>query len=325
MADTVRLGLIGVGRWGQVYVRTIVALGDRCRLTHLGTSKPQNASLVPYPVHVEADWHRVVESECDAVIIATPASTHAEIVEACVDAGKPCIVEKPFCLDVATAERLQARIRATNALVLVDHTQLFNPAYQALRRRVRQTRESIRTILAERVGTEALRTQTPVVWEWAPHDVSLCVDLLAQRPYHVEVLCGPRGSADSPALVMVRLDFPGGICAWIQTGWLAAQKRRLFSLVTDRCLYVFDDLAREKLSESALKANGGKTDLPVWPVHRPLPVADARPSMVAMVTYFLDGLAGGDRGYFGSALALDVVRVLAACDAALAPVVRGLA
>ncbi len=318
----VRIGVIGAGRWGQVYLRTIAALGDRCRLTHLGTSKPQHASLVPYPVCVEADWHRVVESDCDAVIIATPAATHAEIVEACMDAGKPCIVEKPFCLDVATAERLHARIQTTGALVFVDHTQLFNPAYQTLKRRVQQTREPIRTILAERLGTGDPRTETPVLWEWGPHDVSLCLDLVGQRPHHVEVLRGPRGSADSPALVMVRLDFSGGVCAWIQTGWLAAQKRRLFSLVTDRCLYVFDDLAREKLSESALKATGGDGGLPVWPAQRPLPVADARPSMVAMVTYFLDGLAGGDRGYFGSALALDVVRVLAACEAALVPAVR---
>ena len=309
----VRLGLIGVGRWGKVYLHTILSLGERCRLTHLGTSKPRNASLVPAGVRVEADWRRVVESDCDAVIIATPPATHAGIVEHCVDAGKPCLVEKPFCLDVPTAERLHSRIERSGVPVLVDHTQLFNPAYQALKRRLEQSREPIRVILAERLGADHPPTDTPVVWEWGPHDVSLCLDLLEQLPLQVEALSGPtsesaqREGRGEPALVMLRLEFPGGCCAWIHTGWLAAQKRRTVSVVTDRRLYVFDDLAAEKLAVSSLDADG----------RQPLPVGDERPAMAAMLTYFLDGLAGGDRRYFGTGLALEVIRLLDRCEAAL--------
>lgn len=311
MADLVRLGLIGAGRWGKVYLRTMLSLGERCRLTHLGTSKPQNASLAPPGVRVEADWRRVVESDCDAVIIATPPATHAGLVEHCVDAGKPCLVEKPFCLDVPTAERLHQRIERSGVPVLVDHTQLFNPAYQALKRRLQDTGESIRAILAERVGTTPPSshpsTDTPVVWEWGPHDVSICLDLLEHPPLQVEALSGPPGPADSPALVMLRLEFPGGCCAWIHTGWLAAQKRRTVSVVTDRRLYVCDDLAAEKLTVSSMDADR----------RQPLPVGDERPAIAAMLTYFLDGLAGGDRRYFGTTLALEVTRVLDRCEAAL--------
>lgn len=310
MADVVRLGLIGVGRWGKVYIQTILSLGKRCRLTHLGTSKPQNASLVPSPVRVEPDWRRVVESDCDAVIIATPPVTHADIVERCVDAGKPCIVEKPLCLDLSTAERLHQRIARSGAPVLVGHTQLFHPAYQALKRHLQDSGESIRAILAERVGTTPAShssTDTPVLWEWGPHDVSICLDLLEQAPHHVEALGGPPGATDQPALVMLRLEFAGGCCAWIHTGWLAAQKRRAVSVVTDRRLYVFDDLAAEQLTVSSRDAEG----------RQPLPVDDERSAMAAMLTYFLDGLAGGDRRYFGTALALDVTRVLTECDKVL--------
>jgi len=326
MMEPVRLGLIGAGRWGQVYLHTMRSLGERCRLTHLGTRKPRNASLVPPGVRVEADWRRVVESDCDAVIIATPPATHAGIVEHCVDAGKPCLVEKPFCLDVPTAERLHERIERSGVPVLVDHTQLFNPAYQTLKRRLEQSREPIRVILAERLGTDHPPTDTPVVWEWGPHDVSLCLDLLEQLPHQVEALGGPPGPTGQPALVMLRLEFAGGCCAWIHTGWLAAQKRRTVSVVTDRRLYVCDDLAEEKLAVSSLDVDG-RQPLPVGD-ERPLlkrqrpsaevPVA-GRPAMAAMLTYFLDGLAGGDRRYFGTSLALDIVRVLAACDAALKP------
>lgn len=307
MTETVRLGLVGAGRWGQVYLRTIVALGDRCRLTHLGTSKPGNASLVPYPVRVERDWHRVVASECDAVIIATPPATHAEIVEACLDAGKPCIVEKPFCVDLPTAERLHQRIERSGIPVLVDHTQLFNPAYQALKCCVQRAREPIRAVLAERVGPAHFRSAAPVVWEWGPHDVSLCLDLLERSPQRVEAVAGPHGPAESPSLMLLRLEFSGGAGAWIQTGWLAARKRRMVSLVTDQRCYLFDDLADEKLSVCPLDAESRTV----------LAVDDQRPAMTAMLTYFLEGLAGGDRRYFGSALALQVTGVLAECERAL--------
>ena len=310
MAGAVRLGLIGVGRWGRVYLRTIAALGERCRVTHLAASTPPSASLVPYPVRVERDWHRLVASDCDALIIATPAATHAEIVEACVDAGKPCIVEKPFCLDVATAERLHARIQATGALVLVGHTQLFDPAYQALKRRLQHTREPIRAILAERVGPAVPRSdtsETPVVWEWGPHDVSLCLDLLERLPQRVDALAGPQAPAESPALVLLRLEFSGGACAWIQIGWLAAKKRRAISFVTDRRLYLFDDVADQKLTACSLDGKEQEA----------LAVTDAQPAMAAMLSYFLDGFAGGDRRYFGSALALQVTGVLAECEQAL--------
>lgn len=307
MAQPIRLGLIGAGRWGQVYLRTIASLGKRCRVTHLGTSQPLRAALLPRPVQVESDWRRIVDADCDAVIVATPAQTHAQILEACVDARKPCLVEKPFCTDLETAERLHAKITQTSALVLVDHTQLFNPAYQALKTQVWQAREPVRAILAERIGADQWRPELPVVWEWGPHDVSLCLDLMEDMPRHLDALAGPSGLAELPGLVAMRLDFAGA-CAWIHNGWMAAQKRRSVTVVTNQSLYQLDELAEYKLTVAP------QAD----PLSRkPLRVADGRPAMAAMLAYFLDGLAGGDRRYFGSALALQVTRVLAAAEKCL--------
>lgn len=308
MAPPVRLGLIGLGRWGRVYAQTIAALGDRCRLTHVGTSKPDRAASLPQPVQVHGDWRRVVESDCDAVIIATPPATHARIAEACVDAGKPCLVEKPFCTDLETAERLHAKMLKADVPVMVDHTALFNPAYQALRAHLRQAQEPVRAVIAERVGTERWRPDAPVVWEWGPHDVSLCLDLLEDMPAAVDALPGPTlAPAGLPGTVTLRLEF-GGAGGWIHTGWLAPRKRRELTVVTDGRLYHLDELAEERLTVALLEDPASR---------RTLPVADSRPAMAVMLSYFLDGLAGGDRRHFGSALALQVTRVLAACEKCL--------
>jgi len=319
----VRFGLIGVGRWGKVYLRTLLALGDRCRLTHLGTRNPDHAALVPYPVRVMADWRALIEADCDAVIIAAPPHVHAEMVEACVSAGKPCIVEKPLCLDVATAERVHARVTQAGVPVLVDHTQLFHPAYQALKAALRESGEPVRAILAERMGSEHQKPDVPVLWDWCPHDVSLSLDLLGQDPIEIGALGGPPGPSGDPELVSLRLDFSGDACAWVHAGRLASQKRRVFSVFTARGVYVFDDLAAEKLAVSSFEAAPGDHEgFPAWPQTQAWPLVSSQSSMTAMVTYFLDGLAGGDRRYFGTGLALRVTRVLDTCESLLRRVVQ---
>ena len=315
MVSSVRFGLIGAGRWGKIYVRTLLSLPDRCRLTHVCTSKPENASLVPHPVTVLPRWQDLIWSDCEAVIIATPPETHAEILEACLEANKPCIVEKPLCLDVATAERLHQRVERSSIPVLVDHPHLFGASYAALKQAVEQAREPIRVILSEGAAFGPFRRNTPALWDWAPHDVSMVLDLLDQMPEQIHVLGGPRSPQGDPELLTIRLEFPGGSCAWIQAGRLAARKVRRLDVVTETRLYALDELAAAPLSMARIdfphRYDGGHSESLAWS-------AIGEPSMctplASMVTYFLDGLAGGDRRRFGTRLALDVTRVLATCE-----------
>ena len=318
MSTPVRFGLIGAGRWGRTYLRTIPVLADRCQLTHLCTRTPQHAELVPYPVAVTSDWKTLIDSNCDAVIITTPPDTHAEILEACLEAGKPCIVEKPLCLDLATAERLHQRIKASSIPILVDHAHLFNPAYDELKRAVGNGGEPVRLIVSEGMGLGPFRSHTPALWDWAPHDFSLCLDLLGRMPQRIETLGGPRSPQGVVEAVSVRLDFPGDVCAWVQVGGLSLQKRRTLSVFTETRLYLWDNLGSERLTVAPIafsrRYDGGVPE----PLQRsPIPPTSGLPPMVSMITYFLDGLAGGDRRYFGTELALNVTRLLAQCDVAL--------
>ncbi len=312
----VRLGLIGAGRWGKVYIRTLLSLPDRCRLTHLCTSKPENAALIPHPVTIVPGWRELIAADCDAVIIATPPQTHAELLEACVKAGKPCVVEKPLCFDVATAERLDRLVQAAGIPVLVDHTHVLTSAYETLKRTVKQAGEPVRMVLSAGMGFGPFRTDVSALWDWAPHDISLCLDLLGAMPQEIEVFGGPANAAGEPEMVSVRLQFPHETCAWIQLGRLSPDKRRSFSVMTDQHVYLLDDLAPEKLVAAAVRYSEryaeGAAGLPEL---LPLKVSSADvPPMVQVISYFLDGLAGADRSRFGTTLALDVTRVLAECD-----------
>ena len=318
MPPPVRVALIGVGRWGKVYIKTLLALGERCRLTHLCTSHPDNARLVPYPVKVAREWRRVIERPCDAVIIATPPETHADILEACLDAGKPCIVEKPLCLDVATAQRLDARVRVSRVPVLVDHTQLFNPYYLALKQALARSQERIRLIASEGMAFGPFRTDTPALWDWGPHDLSLCLDLMGKTPEHIETLAGPRAPDGTPEAASLRLEFADGVSAWVQISRISPVKRRTLAVITDEHSYLLDDRAAVPLTVGSIPFSSRyAADRSNTPDRSAIPALTQRRPMEQMVSYFLDGLVGGDRQQFGTQLALEIARLLAACDAAM--------
>jgi hypothetical protein len=112
-----------------------------------------------------------------------------------------------------------------------------------------------------------------------------------------------------PELVTMRLTFSGGATAWVHIGCLAPSRRRLLTVLTDTRRYVLDDTSSEPLTVMRLTSPAMKS-VPIRPASTLTPMA-------GMVSYFLNGLAGGDRRYFGTRLALDVTRVLAAADAAM--------
>jgi predicted dehydrogenase len=260
-----------------------------------------------------------VRGPCDAVIIATPPRLHASMLEACIEAGKPCIVEKPLCLDVRTAERLERRVRASRLPVLVDHVHLFHPAYEALKDTLARTGQAIRRIVSEGLGWGTFRPETSALWDWGPHDLSLSLDLMGRMPVSLSALGGPRSPQGEPELFSVRLDFRGGACAWIQAGRLSARKRRLLSVVTDTRCYVVDEWARQPLTVSPIdfpRRYRGRTRPLLSP--QPIRVGTRALPLSQMLRYFVDGLRGGERSRFGLGLGVQVVRLLARCDDALA-------
>lgn len=316
MASPVRLGLIGVGRWGKNYIRTLETLSARARLTHLATSKPENARLVSHPISVVSDWRALLTSDCDALIVASPSATHPEIVEACLAAGKPCLVEKPLCLDLPTAERICRRIQAAPVPVLVEYTQLFNVGYQTLKRTLARTGERIRLIVSEGLGPGPFRNEEPALWDWGPHDIGLCLDLLGTEPQQVAALAGPLSPGGVPEQVSLRCEFPAGVTAWMHLGFFGAEKRRTFSVITDERWYLFDDQAPERLTVADWPF-ARRYEAPSPAGWRPIPLPPWQPPLTNAVNYFLDAVQGGDRRLCDAELTLRITRVLAACEAAM--------
>src|SRR2546423_13143996 len=135
--DLIRVGLIGCGHWGPNYARILAGTLVGARLS--ACAEPSTGRLAAferqYPAaRAYADYNRLLrDGDVDAVIVATPTSTHREVVERCLNAGVHVLVEKPLAGTVADAEALAALEKATGRVLMVGHTFLFNSAVRAIK------------------------------------------------------------------------------------------------------------------------------------------------------------------------------------------------
>ena len=170
--SAVRLGLIGVGRWGRNYLRTIAQL-DGAVLTAAASRNAETGRLVPTSCRVFADWRELVGyAGVDAVIVATSVEQHdnPEL------AGKPVLVEKPLTTSLAELAAIRAAIGERSPAVVVDHTHLNHPAFQRLRAEV-AARGRIRAVRSSAGNHGPYRPDVSVLWDWGPHDVAMCLAL----------------------------------------------------------------------------------------------------------------------------------------------------
>ena len=302
--SVIKLGLIGAGRWGRNYITTIKML-DGVRLVRLASRNPESRELVGPACIVSPDWGHLVEAgDLDGIIVATPPALHAEITSAAMNAGIPVLVEKPFTLSLESAIALRDLARGGRRLVMVDHTHLFQPAFEELKRRAPGL-GAIRIIDAEAGNQGPFREDVPVLWDWGPHDVAMCLDLLHRPPKTVRAVRESRKQVSGGAAETLRLEliFPREIEARIRLSNMI-QKTRRFRVHCDTGSLVFDDLASDKL---VLERGRDQTPVPV----------SAEAPLKRVVKAFAAAIATGANSTEGLDLAVEVVGILERCAQAL--------
>ncbi len=306
MTPPLRLGLIGAGRWGRNYIGAVAGI-EGVALALISTRNPEAASLAPPGCAVVETWEEVLDPRSvDAVVVASPPASHARITRAALQAGLPVLVEKPLTLDLAEAESLQALAHETGGLVMVDHIHLFHPAYRALKQAMPRF-GPIRSVRSAAGNAGPFRRDAPVLWDWGPHDVAMCIDLLGGPPLRVEAaILEQRSTPDGDGqLVELRLDFPGRVAVRARIGNIVP-KQRVFAVFLDAGALVYDDLAASKL---VFVAGAGDADGIPRGGGRPLPVDDERP-LTCAVREFVRAARERRDDLRALDLAVDVVRVL---------------
>ena len=244
----IKLGLIGAGRWGRRYIQTLNEMPG-VRLSRLASSNPESVSLVPSDCIITQEWQDVAgDQSLDGIIIATPPALHFSMAAVAIRAGIPVLVEKPMTRSLVEAKQLVDLAEANSCLVLIGHTHLFSSAFRALKQAALGL-GALRYIHSHGGSWGPYRPDTPMLWDWAPHDVAMCLDLVGVKPIEVyakRILTVPLSDGDGHA-VEIKLVFPNNVLADIRVSNVDQKKSRYFEAQFDGGTLINDDLSTDKL------------------------------------------------------------------------------
>jgi predicted dehydrogenase len=308
MSGPLRLGLIGVGRWGRNYVRTIGEIGGAA-LAAVASSNPETQAIVPSGCRVVPDWRDLLGEDIDAVIIATPPNTHAQILLAAAAAGKAILVEKP--LVTTRADLAAIREALTSSIVMIEHTHLFHPAFRALKAEV-VARGKPLAIRSSAGNTGPYRSDVSVLWDWGPHDVAMVLDLVSGPAEVREARVVERSYVGPVAAERVRLklELAGDVLCDITLSTLDPRHRWLAVDYAD-CTLIYSEQEGRPLRFVGFPRAQPDADGEV------IPVSDGRPLTIA-VQEFVDAVRNRKPMTANATLACQVVDVILQCGERLA-------
>src|SRR5215472_7595300 len=239
-------GIIGWGYWGPKIARNLDSLPHSV-ITMVADSDPYR--LASLPVNQYQSWVRkttqvedVFRSDVDGIVIATPVRTHYQLAKEALLHDKHVLVEKPLTTSVAEAEELVALANERNRVLMVGHTFEYNPAVNELRKLIQSgDLGRIYCIEAERVNLGLFRSDINVIWDLAPHDISILLYLLGKKPEQIKVHAHTHIQRGIHDIAHLDLGFADGMSAHIHVSWLHPRKIRQVTVIGDARMVVYDD------------------------------------------------------------------------------------
>lgn len=246
------VGIIGCGYWGPKLARNVheipgaaLSMATDIQESRLSEIKKQFPSII-----TTKNYSDLLEADLDAVIIATPVNMHYPITKDALQADKHVLVEKPITLDSSQAEELITIADERGLTLMVGHTFEYNPAVEAIRKVIKAGElGKIYYLNSTRVNLGPVRSDINVMWDLAPHDISIFLYILDEVPTKVRARGGiylnpPMKLYD---VVYINLLFDSGILANLRLSWLDPVKERKLTIVGNKKMLIYDDISKDKV------------------------------------------------------------------------------
>lgn len=317
-----RFGLIGLGYWGPKLARNLESLPQAsleivADLNPLALIKAkEERPWITTTPHIE----EVFNSNVDAVVIATPVSTHFELARKTLLHGKHVLVEKPLTASVAEAEELIDLAQRQNRILMVGHTFQYSPAVKELRQLIQDGElGNIYCVEIERLNLGLFRNDIDVIWDLAPHDASILLELLGCGPTRIEAHAYAHLHPTTYDVAHLNLEFDTGTTAHIHVSWLHPAKVRRVTVIGDKRMAIYDDTNPAEM----LKIFNKGADIGVDPVVSYRHGAITIPHIEWMEPLrlecedFAHAIRTGEQPLANGQAGLEVVKILTAAQASL--------
>jgi predicted dehydrogenase len=323
----VKIGIIGAGYWGSNLIRSfndtegaaIVAVADKKegRLNFVSKRYPH--------IRVTDDMNDLLRAkDIDAIVVATSVPTHYEVGMKVLEAGKHAMIEKPLAYSYDDARNLKECADRLGKVLTVGHVYQFSPAVEWLAARIGSGNlGTLFHIDSIRINLGPPQSEVDVVWDLAPHDLSILIYIMWQTGLSTEVrsmrvMAGSFVKDELADLTHIFIEFECGVTAHVHVSWVTSNKVRLMQISAEHGTVVFDDMQpAEKIkiysqgvdtrvgadeSQAAeLTYRPGDIFIPTLPRHEPL-AAECR--------HFVDCIETGKEPINGGKIGVEVVRLL---------------
>jgi predicted dehydrogenase len=322
----VKVGVIGCGYWGPQLIRNFATL-PQATLVGVADRDPERLAYVrtQYPsVRRFKDHRDLLNSDVDAVVIATPIHTHFQIAKEALEAGKHVLVEKPLTDSVEDALELNRIAEEKQRTLMVGHTFIYNPAVEELARIVQLDLGRVFYVDAARLNLGLFQARNNVIWDLGPHDVSIITYVLGRKPVSVSAWGSTCVQPDIHDVAYLEVEFEGGVRAQIHLSWLDPAKVRRITVVGDRKMVVYNDVSlQEKIKvfnkgvETPVTDDFGEFQLSYRHGEVVIPYIEWREPLALECEHYVDSIRTGTRPRTDGFAGLSAVAVLEAATHSL--------
>jgi predicted dehydrogenase len=319
------IGVVGCGYWGPNLVRNFSAL-ERCELRAICDAKADQLQPLARRFPAATAYTRfhdlLADPNVDAIAICTPVGTHYALASAALAAGKHVLVEKPLTDSVDTAKQLVDQAKQAGLVLAVDHTFVYSAAVQKIHTIIESgSLGDLLYIDSVRINLGLFQSDINVIWDLAPHDVSVINHLTGSKPKWVSAIGATHyGKLESQAYVT--LQYENSFIAHLHVNWLAPVKLRSTVIGGSKNMIVYDDLApseKIRVYEKGVTLNADHAqiqralvDYRVGDMYAPY--IEKYEPLERVCTDFLDAIENGSKTLTDGVAGLEVVRVLEAAQ-----------
>jgi predicted dehydrogenase len=325
-----QLAVIGLGHWGPNYLRNFSQM-DGCKVT---ACVDQDASRVAafYKIYPSVNFYPSTEEmytkeKPDAVVIATPTATHFKITSEALAHNCHVLVEKPLAMDEKECRGLMDLGEKGKRLLMVGHTFLYNDAVIWMKDYLSQggCGEKIYYMHAVRTNLGPIRYDVNALMDLAPHDISIFLYLLGAKPVAVSASGAAFLNEAREDVTFMTIYFENGTLGHVHVSWLDPRKVRQVTVIGDKKMIVFDDIAVQEpiriydkgVRRSQEYSDFGEFKAIVYDGDVVIPKVQLGEPLKNQCREFLNYLQAGKIGRSGASFGLEVVRVLDAARESL--------
>ncbi len=319
----VKVGIIGYGYWGPNLVRNFSAVND-CTVAAVSDFRKERLALVSkaYPsVKTTSDPDEILLSkDVDAVVIATPVFAHFPLAKKALENGKHVLLEKPMTSTVKEAEELMGIAKQKGLLIMVDHTFLYTGAVRKIKTLVDDgTIGEMQYFDSSRINLGLFQPDVNVLWDLAPHDISILLYLISKKPTSVNATGVSHTKNGIENVAYLTVNFKEDLIAHFSCSWTSPVKLRTLLIGGDKKMLMFNDLEpteKIKIYDTGYNHKTDEEKQRVLVDYRTgdifIPKVEMKEALYAMADDFVSCIINKKEPVSNATIGLEVIKILEA-------------